>query len=233
MSAISKKFFITGTDTEVGKTYITIGLLKKFNKLSFTTIGIKPVASGGFYDNGKILNNDALQLQQHSSLLVEYNQTNPYSFIPAISPNIASDYLGTSLTVENIFKKISPIFNLGADICIIEGIGGWHTPLNNNETMADFVVKCNIPVILVIGIKLGCLNHAILTVNVIKNAGVCLQGWIANCLDPSMIAKSGCIATLKNYIKAPCLGIVDYNQHPEEVIQEFFTHDYFKTCKKI
>ena len=212
------KFFVTGTDTNVGKTFITIGLLNKFKALGFSSIAMKPVASGGFYQQGKIYNDDALKLQQSSSTALDYDIINPFCFLPAISPNIAANYCDTLLSVANISTRISDFMSNQADICIIEGIGGWYTPLNDKETMADLVKKCDLPVILVLGLKLGCLNHAILTYRAMLNEEVTIKGWVVNCIDPFMEAQLENIKTIQKYIKSPCLGVIKYNQNPAEII---------------
>jgi dethiobiotin synthetase len=208
------KFFIIGTDTGVGKTYVSAGLLRKFKELGFSCLGLKPVASGGFYREGKLYNDDALQLQQNSSIALDYDLINPYCFLPAVSPNIAAGYHNQKITVSDIYAKISAVMN-HADICIIEGAGGWYAPINERETMADLAIRCGYPVILVVGIKLGCLNHALLTYKAILAAGITVAGWVANCIDPGMEVVKENIATLQNFIGAPCVGAVDYNKEPE------------------
>jgi dethiobiotin synthetase len=195
-------FFITGTDTNIGKTHISIKLLDEFNKLGLKTIGIKPVATGCI--NGK--NEDALLLQKHSSIKLDYHLINPFAFKPAISPNIASP----DLTIDKIWARLEATLNIPADIRIIEGVGGWMAPINSSETMADLVTQFkDIKIILVVGIKLGCLNHSILTYNAIPN----LYGWIANIIDPEMEAIEENISTLKQYIKSPLLRTMNYEHH--------------------
>lgn len=198
-----RKIFITGTDTNIGKTFISVKLLEKFNRQGLKTIGIKPVATGSI--DG--YNQDALLLQQYSSIKVDYKLINPFSFAPAVSPNIAS----LDLNVEKIWHLLQETLNISADVHLIEGIGGWFTPLNLEETMADLVKKIeDIEVILVVGMRLGCLNHALLTYNAIKNVKLSIAGWIANVIDPEMERLNENIATLKKYITEPCLEIYKY-----------------------
>ncbi len=198
-----RKIFITGTDTNIGKTFVSIKLLKNFSQQGLKTIGIKPVATGSV--DG--YNQDALLLQQYSSLKLNYNLINPFCFTRAVSPNIAS----LDLTADKIWIALQETLKVQADIYLIEGVGGWLTPLNSQETMADLVKKIDaVEIILVVGIRLGCLNHSLLTYNAIKNLKLPIAGWIANIIDPEMEALNKNIATLKSYIKEPCLEIFKY-----------------------
>lgn len=198
-----RKIFITGTDTNIGKTYVAVKLLKKFNQQGLKTIGLKPVATGCI--NGQ--NEDALLLQQNASIKLDYSLINPFSFAPAVSPNIACD----NISIEKISYELEEAFKIQADIYLIEGIGGWFVPLNSKETMADLVKQIEtIEIILVVGIRLGCLNHSLLTYHATKTAKLKLIGWVANIIDPGMEAIEENIATLKNYIKEPCLEIFKY-----------------------
>lgn len=214
---MNKKFFITGTDTEIGKTYIGVGLIKAFNNLGYSTLGVKPVSSDCFWKDNTLYNGDALQLQKASSFHLEYDHINPFAFEPPIAPNIAANSCGKPLTLELINSKISHALNSPVDIHIVEGFGGWFAPLNNTESMADFVIQNNLPVILVVGIRLGCLNHSLLTYHAIKNSGLPFAGWIANCFQPAENVED-IVGTLKEWLKIPFLGLVDYNQKPEEVL---------------
>lgn len=215
---MTMKLFIAGTDTDVGKTYISVGLLKAFNDLGLATIGVKPVASGCEYENGKLYNADAMLLHQASSIKLPYENINPITFEPAIAPHIAADCAEYQLSVDDIMTKTNTALTCDAGVHIVEGIGGWLVPLNNQETMADFVAAMNLPVILVVGMRLGCLNHAILTYNAIRQNNLHLLGWVANCLDPGIPALVENIATLQKWLDVSCLGVVEYQQNPEEAI---------------
>lgn len=213
---MSLTLFITGTDTHVGKTYVTLGLLRAFNQLGYQTLGIKPVASGCIYQGNKLYNEDALKIQQTASISLPYDKINPFAFELAIAPHLAAAKMNTSLTVANIIHETKKTFNnYPADFYLIEGVGGWHVPLNRNETMADYVMTCKLPVILVVGLRLGCLNHAILTYQAIKECGLPMVGWIANHCEPHIIAAEEMVSTLSHWIKAPFLGEVAYLQLPE------------------
>lgn len=205
--------FITGTDTNIGKTYVTTGLLQQLKQQSYATIGLKPLSSGCFFNpEGELRNEDALALQQAASINLPYELVNPFIFEPPIAPHIAAAAAGLKLTVAQLNEKIQPALNIAADFCLVEGVGGWRMPLNQEETMADFVKGNNFPVILVVGMRLGCLNHSILTAQAIQNDKITLLGWVANCIDPQMEFVDENIDMLQKWIKAPLLGKVTYNQ---------------------
>ncbi len=201
--------FITATDTEVGKTYISAEILKSANANNLTTIGIKPVASGCELKQGKLYNEDALILQQASSHSLPYDVINPFAFLQPIAPHIAAQQQNISLSVTKLIDHTQEALAAPADLHVIEGFGGWHAPLNMQETMADYAVQLNCEVILVVGIRLGCLNHAILTEKAIINSGAKCIGWIANMIAPDMLCKHENIQTLKTWLTTPCLGVAE------------------------
>lgn len=205
------KLFVTGTDTNVGKTYISVGLLEKFTKIGLTTLGMKPLASGGYKENGKLINQDAVNLMKASSIQVGYELVNPFVFEQAVAPHIAAEQENCYLTKKKIERVILRTLGITSDVIIIEGIGGWYTPINKNELMADVVTSLKLPIILIIGLKLGCLNHSILTALAIKRTKLPFIGWIGNCVDPDMQAMSDNIESLKSLISVPCLGVVPYH----------------------
>lgn len=183
-----KKIFIAGTDTEIGKTYVSKQLLLAYNQQGYSTIGLKPVASGCKRINNQLYNEDTLALQEAASIKLSHDEITPFAFEPAIAPHIAAQEAGNQLSVNNITNALSQTINkTNADICIIEGCGGWYTPLNSKESMADVVTALDLPVILVVGIRLGCINHALLTEQAILKDGANLMGWIANPIDPHML----------------------------------------------
>lgn len=202
--------FIAGTDTNVGKTYISTGLLSAFKQAGFSTVACKPVASGCEQRNGNLYNADALALQDACSISLAYEYINPFAFAPPIAPHIAAQQTGCILTVDLLKTKCQTVLNYPADICLIEGAGGWHTPLNRHETLADFVVHMQFNVILVVGMRLGCLNHSILTYQAMQHAGVKVCGWIANCIEPDMPVLKENLASLCTWLPIPCLGIVPH-----------------------
>ncbi len=162
-----KRFFITGTDTNIGKTYISRGLLKLFNLQGYLTIAIKPIASGCEIIQGELYNQDALTLQQAANILLPYNTVNPICFSPPVAPHLAAQQINQIITVSSIVKQCQSALSTVADVCLIEGVGGWSVPLNQNETTADLLNALAAKVILVVGMRLGCLNHALLILGII------------------------------------------------------------------
>ncbi len=212
------KIFVTGTDTDAGKTYVSTGILNAFNKHHKSTLGIKPIASGCEKHDGILYNADALALQKASSIKLPYHHINPYAFEPAIAPHIAAQQIQCDLTVAKLIEETKVALQHSADICIIEGAGGWYVPLNDKETMADYVKALGLGVILVVGIRLGSINHAILTHKAIENDGIPVKGWIANCVIPERKEHNEIILTLKKWLSSPCLGVVGHHKPIDIVI---------------
>lgn len=208
---MSKLLFITGTDTHIGKTYVSCLLLKSLQKYNFKVLGLKPIASGCVYSAcGEFINEDAYKLQQASSVLKPYHVINPIRFAKPIAPHIAAAEQGIELTVDMICHAILSSLQADMDLHIIEGVGGWSVPLNQRVLFSEVVLTLDMPIIMVVGIKLGCLNHALLTYESIKSKGGRLIGWIANCIDPNAEAIEENIVTIKSLLHVPCLGVVDY-----------------------
>lgn len=192
--------FITGTDTECGKTYTAVKIIKKLVSEGYNVAGFKPVASGCESVNGVLYNEDALQLQAASNIDIDYEFVNPLRFKEPIAPHIAAEKVGMSLTKDLLVNIISEQINYSvADFNIIEGAGGWLLPLNYSETLADVVVELNLEVILVVGMRFGCINHALLTAEAIKNHGANFLGWIANDIDKNMLEFRKVSDTLKKF----------------------------------
>lgn len=177
---MSQTFFITGTSTEVGKTFISCALLDAFKKLGKRTIAMKPIASGCEWLKGHLQNSDALSLQNYATEKLAYNIINPYAFEPAIAPHIAAQQAGVEICLKDLLKHTHVFLQHDADIKLIEGAGGWLVPLNEKEDFSDYVKALDIPVILVVSIGLGCINHALLSAESIRAKGLTLAGWVAN-----------------------------------------------------
>lgn len=209
---MSRHIFVTGTDTEVGKTYVSAGLLQAFNRQGLQTIGLKPIASDCKLENNKLINADALQLQKHASYPLDYDVINPIAFAPPVAPHIIAEQLGQPLSVARLTELTRPALQLEADITLIEGFGGWYAPLSATETMADYVRAMQFDVLLVVGMRLGCLNHAVLTHRAILADGLKCIGWVANCIDPDMLYLQENIALLIASLPTPCLGIVGHGE---------------------
>jgi dethiobiotin synthetase len=206
-------FFVTGTDTDVGKTYIASALVRHFVQQGYKTVGMKPVAAGCESVNGELRHSDVDALVATSNVQAALSDVNPYAFLPAIAPHIAAEQAGVNISLEKIQQAIERLKSQ-ADVVVVEGAGGFRVPINQQETMADLAIKLNLSVILVVGIRLGCINHALLTAGSIKAAGLNLVGWVANRIDPNMPALEENIATLKAMIKAPCIADVAWNEEP-------------------
>ncbi len=211
-------FFVTGTDTDSGKTLVSTALLTAFNRnvASFDTkrltLGVKPVASGCETLPNGLRNSDALKLMSASSLKLSYEQVNPISFKPAIAPHIAAKQLGVHLSPETVLAMLDLTAFTQADFCLMEGAGGWRLPLGNGRYLSELVQQLHLPVILVVGMKLGCLNHALLTQEAILADGLTIAGWVANCVDPNMSVFEDNLATLEQMMTAPFLGCIPYLQ---------------------
>ena len=198
--------FVTGTDTGVGKTRISIGLIALLQQQGYSVACMKPVASGCVLTEQGLQNDDALSLIQQADVKLDYDLVNPYAFEPAIAPHIAAQQAGSEIKLDLIKQHYLRI-EQQADRVIVEGAGGWLVPLNKQQTMADLAVELGLPVVLVVDIRLGCINHALLTVAAIKQSALPLQGWVAN--QRTENAQAGeIIETLKQAISAPCLGII-------------------------
>ncbi len=205
-------FFITGTDTAVGKTLITAALLHKYNQAGFATTVLKPVASGCKQTAGILHNDDALILQKAASYCLDYPQVNPIALADAVSPHIAAARQGIKIELTTLLEACRPTLALPADFLLIEGVGGWFAPLSKTLTQADMAQAFTCPVILVVGLRLGCLNHSLLTYKAIVASGLQVAGWIANVVDPSMQCIEENIATLKSYLPTAYLGYVPYQK---------------------
>ena len=214
-----KKFFIAGTDTDVGKTVIAAGLLAAANARGLQTLAIKPVAAGCEKTDEGLKNADALLLLQTMSRELPYTQVNPVAFEEPIAPHIAADNAGKRLTASQLAGYCRGVLMTAGDFTVVEGAGGWRVPLNSIETLANLAGELNLPVILVVGIRLGCINHALLTAEAIRHDGLPLAGWVANHIDPAMPYAKENVETLASLIQAPLLGSVPYlaNPSPEEV----------------
>ena len=202
---MSRGIFITGTDTEVGKTVISCAVLRCLNDHGLKTAAMKPIASGAKNINGVFVNDDALALQGSASVQNTYELINPYIFEPAIAPHIAAEQAGVEIEFEKIKRCYEQISD-NADFTVVEGVGGWLVPLNKQATVADLALHLELPVILVVGMRLGCLNHALLSVDSIRNKGARLIGWIANHVEPDFPFAEDNIKTLTEMIDEPLLG---------------------------
>lgn len=210
---MAQGLFITGTDTGCGKTEITLGLMQRLQQTGQVVLGMKPIASGAIATPHGLRNEDALRIQRQGSLKIPYEQVNPFAYAPAIAPHLAAAAVGRPILIERILAIYDQLTEL-ADRVIVEGVGGWRVPLGPRLSLPDLVRALDLPVILVVGLKLGCLNHVLLTQESIRHAGLELRGWIANHVDPDMQAQEANVRTLRDWLDAPCLGEVPYLAQP-------------------
>ncbi len=207
----AKAWFVAGTDTEVGKTFATCALLLNLRQNGQRAIGMKPIAAGTDID-GK--NDDVERLISAAGVSAPRELINPYLFQPAIAPHIAAAEAGVSIDINRIvaaFGQLRPL----ADAVLVEGVGGFCVPLDENSDTADLAEKLELPVILVVGMRLGCINHALLTCQAIAARGLKLAGWIANRIDPAMSRFDENLEALRARINAPLLGVIPPATTPE------------------
>jgi len=203
-----KTYFVAGTDTDVGKTLAATGLIEAANRQGRRTAAIKPVAAGCEDRGDGLQNSDALQLQAAASYPLSYQQVNPIALQAAIAPHIAAEQEGRSLSAQRLSGFCRGLTLLPVDILVIEGAGGWYVPLNHRETLADVAKQLNPEVILVVGLRLGCINHTLLSLKAIRADGLKIAGWIGSTIDPDMPQLDKNIATLERLIAEPCLGVI-------------------------
>lgn len=206
------EFFITGTDTDAGKTHVTSLLLKLLAQHKKRAIGFKPIASGCEMAFDQLVNADALMLMESATVSAKYDVINPFSFAPAIAPHIAAQKVGENLSVEKLSAAYQNIKSQGADYLLTEGAGGWALPINDNQYLYDWVSAEQLPVILVVGMKLGCINHALLTTAHMQSMGVNCIGWIANQVDNEMDEYQANLDSLKARLPMPLLAISPYTE---------------------
>jgi dethiobiotin synthetase len=209
---LPKQFFVTGTDTDVGKTHVCLELVRTLVEQGRSVGVMKPIAAGAHLHDGVLVNSDALSLIEASGCGQNYEEVNPYLFEEPISPHIAAKNAGVEIDLDVLVQQYQRIKS-SYDSVVVEGAGGWMTPLSDSTTLADLVKRLQIPVVLVVGLKLGCLNHAQLTQVAIKRSGLLMAGWIANTLDPQMPQLQENIEYLKKCMEAPLLAHISYKKH--------------------
>ncbi|KGK41151.1 dethiobiotin synthase [Nitrincola sp. A-D6] len=215
-SVLKQAYFITGTDTDVGKTLVTTALLYQAGQRQLQTIGLKPLAAGCEQTPEGLRNADALLLQQYASVALSYDQINPVALEAAVAPHIAA--AGRQLSADRLASYCRGALMQKADLVLVEGAGGWRVPLNPRENLSSLAQLLELPVILVVGMKLGCLNHALLTLEAIARDGMQLAGWVACQTDAEMLCLNENIATLQQRIRAPLLGVIPWLEQPDPAI---------------
>lgn len=212
-----KGLFVTGTDTGVGKTRISTALMTLMQARGLSTAGMKPVASGCVWQEGSLVNEDAVALMAQSDVDLPYACVNPYAFEPAIAPHIAASQADEQIELRTILQRFEYIASR-ADCVVVEGAGGFLVPLNQRETLADLALALDLPVVLVVGIRLGCINHALLSAEAIAQRGLTLAGWVANLVEHDAVSRAN-VDSLMQRIHAPCLGVVPYLEAADRVAQ--------------
>ena len=210
-------YFVTGTDTDAGKTLVASGMLALAHRRGLTTLGLKPVASGCRRTAQGLRNDDALALQSQTWPDLPYAAINPVALEPAIAPHLAARQVDISLTLDDLIDHLDPLLAQRRGFTLIEGAGGWRVPINDIEDLSGLAARLKLPVILVVGLKLGCINHARLSAEAIAADGLRLAGWVGNSLDDGFAHDASShdhalhqanLGSLRHHLPAPCLGIV-------------------------
>jgi dethiobiotin synthetase len=210
----SEVFFVTGTDTGVGKTLCSAALLHALRRRHARVVGMKPVAAGLIEHEGRLVSEDVLALRSASTLAVAAELDNPVALPEPLSPHLAARRAGVVVRVADLLAPAEALAAM-TDALVVEGAGGWRVPLNDEgQTLADFARALDAPVVMVVGLRLGCLNHALLTAEAIRADGLKLAGWIANRIDPAMACADENLATLRELLGAPLLGDVPWSAAP-------------------
>jgi len=209
-------FFITGTDTGVGKTLIACALLHAFARAGRRVVGMKPVAAGAARKAAGLSNEDVVQLRAAANVEAPLELVNPYCFEPPIAPHLAAAQANVEIELDVIARAYAALATR-AEVVIVEGVGGWRAPLNAMQDGADLAARLGLPVILVVGIRLGCLNHALLTAHAIEERGLVCAGWIANRIDPRMPEADRNVSALEQRLLAPLLGDIGYAAPPDAI----------------
>lgn len=213
MSVRAHGVFVTGTDTEIGKTAVSLGLMAALKRSGLSVLGMKPVASGCEQTGEGLRNADAEQLRALGSTAVAYPDVNPYAFEPPIAPHLAASRAAVDIDLQRIRDAYRRLAG-AADQVVVEGVGGWRVPLGPDLLLGDLPASLDLPVLLVVGVRLGCLNHALMSAESILAAGRPLLGWVANRIDASMPAADETIGALGERLAAPCLGVVPWLHAP-------------------
>jgi dethiobiotin synthetase len=218
-------FFVTGTNTGVGKTFVSAAILYAAAARGLRTLAMKPIASGCEETPDGLRNEDALILQEAMSESLPYDQVNPVALAPAIAPHVAAKQARRQITAQRLVGFCRGLQMRPADLFLVEGAGGWRVPLNDRETFARVPAEMDMPVILVVALQLGCINHALLTAEAIRSDGLTIAGWVANRPDSEpMTAEEDTVAYLLDHLAAPCLGIIPWQaKHDPREAAEYLT----------
>jgi dethiobiotin synthetase len=203
-------FFVTGTDTGVGKTLVACSLLRAFANRGLRAVGMKPVASGAVPRAAGLVHDDVERLVAAGNVAAPREHVNPYCFTPSIAPHLAASAVGMRIDLDHIGRCFDALA-AAADVVVVEGVGGFRVPLGPGADTAQLAARLALPVVLVVGMRLGCLNHALLTADAIAGRGLALAGWVANHIDPSMAAADENVRALEALIAAPLLARIAFS----------------------
>ena len=209
--------FVTGTDTGIGKTRSAVVLMEAFKSMGKSVAGMKPIASGSEKSKSGLTNLDAMALLQHATSRQSYEIINPYAFAPPIAPHIAAQRAGVRIDPD-VIRRAYETLAASHDCVVVEGVGGWRVPFSPAFSTVDLVRLLDLPVVLVVGLRLGCINHALLSHEAIRNDNVNLAGWIANLIDPDYGEVDETVQLLEQKITAPLLGILPFVPHPDNKV---------------
>jgi dethiobiotin synthetase len=204
-----KGVFVTGTDTGVGKTHVSVALIHALRAQGLRVAAMKPVAAGAERREGVLINEDVAALMAAADVDCDPRWVNPYLFTPPIAPHIAAAQAGKTIDLKVIVDAYFRLAEM-ADVVVVEGVGGFRVPLNSRQDTADLAVALGLPLLLVVGLRLGCLNHALLTAEAIAHRALRWGGWVGNHIDPAMDAQAENVLALRHRLPHPCLGIQPY-----------------------
>jgi dethiobiotin synthetase len=218
MSRALKGLFVTGTDTGVGKTFVSRALIQALAREGVAVAGMKPVAAGAEQTPEGLRNEDALALLQAGNVVAGYNEVNPYCLPAAVSPHIAAREAGVTIDVKTIVRSFDTLASR-AELVVVEGAGGWLVPISDEQTLVDVAVALHLPVVMVVGLRLGCLNHALLTAQAIRASGLTLAGWIGNHIDPEFKRAAENLATLQHRLGSDPAWVVPFGIDPSTAVR--------------
>ncbi len=208
--SLAQSYFIAGTDTEIGKTYTTCALLHLARRCGIRALGMKPVAAGASRVEGELRNEDALAIAAAGAFRTDYALLNPVCLEEAVAPHIAAAREGRTIRPDAILAARDALA-ARCELLLIEGVGGFRVPLGDDYDTADLAAELAVPVILVVGVRLGCINHALLSAEAIRARGLALAGWVANCIDPAMARREDNLAALEARLDCPLLGVLPHD----------------------
>ena len=211
---MNQGFFVTGTDTEVGKTLISTALIHALCSQGLRVSGMKPVASGCIDTGHGRRNEDADRLLEAANVSADYDLICPYRFMPPIAPHIAAQQEGIDITIDYVMQCYQKLQSC-SDVVVVEGVGGWQVPISEGQFMSDLAVETGLPVIIVVGVRLGCINHALLTVDSVLASGLSVAGWVFNQIDPDMQQRVAVKQALRGIMPGTMLADIPFQEVPD------------------